>query len=82
MIQISNLTKVYQKTLALDSVSFSFENGKIYGLLGGNGAGKTTLINILTNRIIKTSGEILVDGQPVEENEAVQGKIFCITEKS
>ena len=46
MIQISNLTKVYQKTLALDSVSFSFENGKIYGLLGGNGAGKTTLINI------------------------------------
>ena len=82
MIQISNLTKVYQKTLALDSVSFSFENGKIYGLLGGNGAGKTTLINILTNRIIKTSGEILVDGQPVEENEAVQGKIFCITEKA
>ena len=41
MIQISNLTKTYQKTLALDAISFSFESGKIYGLLGGNGAGKT-----------------------------------------
>ena len=53
-IQIKNITKKYNNLTALDDVSFSFEFGKIYGLLGRNGAGKSTLININQLRSYKT----------------------------
>lgn len=41
---IENLTKEYGENLVLDDVSFTFESGKIYGLLGRNGSGKTTFL--------------------------------------
>ena len=46
-IQIKNITKKYNNLTALDDVSFSFEFGKIYGLLGRNGAGKSTLTALI-----------------------------------
>ena len=52
---IENLKKSYEKKEVLKDISFSFEQGKIYGLLGRNGAGKTTLFNCI-NRDIKTDG--------------------------
>ena len=79
-IQIKNITKRYKDVTALDDVSFSFEFGKIYGLLGRNGAGKTTLINIIANRIFADQGQILIDGVPAKENMSVHEKIFCMSE--
>lgn len=79
-IQIKNITKKYNDLTALDNVSFSFEFGKIYGLLGRNGAGKSTLINIIANRIFSDNGMILVDGIPTKENMQVHEKIFCMSE--
>ena len=82
MITLQNVSKVYGKNnLALDDVTVDFENGRIYGLLGRNGAGKTTIINLITNRIFATQGDVLIDGKRVRENDSVQGKIFCMTEK-
>lgn len=81
-IKIKNLTKKYDKTVALDNVSLQFESGKIYGLLGSNGAGKTTLINILSNRVFPTCGNAELNSMIVTENEEAQKHIFCITEKS
>lgn len=52
---IEHLSKNYEKKEVLRDVDFTFEEGKIYGLLGRNGAGKTTLFNCL-NRDIKTDG--------------------------
>ena len=52
---IEHLAKSYEKKEVLKDVSFSFESGKIYGLLGRNGAGKTTLFNCL-NKDIRTDG--------------------------
>lgn len=80
-IQIKNITKRYGRVTALDHVSFSFEHGRIYGLLGRNGAGKTTLINLIANRIFADEGEILIDGLPAKENMAVHEKIYCMSEK-
>lgn len=80
-IQIKNITKRYSDVTALDNISFSFEYGKIYGLLGRNGAGKSTLINIISNRIFADSGEILIDGIPAKENIEVHEKIHCMSEK-
>lgn len=52
---ISHLSKHFEKKEVLKDIDFTFESGKIYGLLGRNGAGKTTLFNCL-NRDIKTDG--------------------------
>ena len=81
-IQINHITKQYGCVTALDDVSFSFEHGKIYGLLGRNGAGKSTLINIMANRIFADQGDVLIDGLPAEENMAVHEKIFCMSDQN
>lgn len=62
---VEKLSKSYGKKQVLKSIDFSFETGKIYGLLGRNGAGKTTLFNCI-NRDLKTdSGSVYLtrDGQ-------------------
>lgn len=61
---VDNIVKNYDKKEVLKNASFTFEKGKIYGLLGRNGAGKTTLFNIISSDIEKTSGNIYI-----EENE-------------
>lgn len=63
---IENLKKSFDEKQVLKGASFSFEKGKIYGLLGRNGAGKTTLFNCISNELDSDEGKItLVD----EENE-------------
>ena len=63
MLEVRNLRKVYESTVAVDDISFSIPKGKIFGLLGPNGAGKTTTIRMLLNILKPTSGEILRDGK-------------------
>ena len=53
----------------LKGVSFAAESGKAFGLLGRNGAGKTTTIRILMDVFPADSGEVLVDGKPVDYNK-------------
>lgn len=64
-IIINNLKKIYGKKCALDSVNLQIEDG-MFGLLGANGAGKTTLMRILATVLQKTSGEVIMDGIPIE----------------
>lgn len=63
-LDVKNLTKVYVKNKALDKISLTFEDG-IYGLLGPNGSGKSTFINLLTDNIKRTDGEILLNGTDI-----------------
>lgn len=79
-IELKNLTKYYKDTKALDDVSLTIEYGKIYGLLGRNGAGKSTMVNLISNRIFPTSGEIYVDGEMSIENDTALRKIFTMSE--
>ena len=51
MIEIKSLTKDYKNVRALDNVTLTFEENKIYGLLGRNGVGKSTLLNIITDKV-------------------------------
>jgi ABC-2 type transport system ATP-binding protein len=81
-IEVKHLTKNFGSTCALDDVSLRFEENKIYGLLGRNGAGKSTLLNLITNRIFASSGEILVDGESVMDNDTALGKIYLMSEKN
>ena len=68
MIEVSHLTKKYGRHLAVDDVSFTVEDGQIYGLLGPNGAGKSTIMNILTGYLSATSGQVTVAGHPLPED--------------
>ena len=52
----------------MDDVSFTVEDGQIYGLLGPNGAGKSTIMNILTGYLSATSGQVTVAGHPLPED--------------
>ena len=62
MIEVKNLTRVYGNHTAVDNISFTVEDGKIYGFLGPNGAGKSTTMNMITGCLSITSGEILING--------------------
>ncbi len=72
----TQVSKTFGDIKALDQVTLSFEEGKIYGLLGRNGAGKTTLLNCITGRLFTTGGEILIDGEISLENEKALKKVF------
>jgi ABC-2 type transport system ATP-binding protein len=81
-IEIKNITKLYGNVCALDHINLQFDENKIYGLLGRNGAGKSTLLNLITNRIFADSGEILVDGEPIQYNDNASGKLYLMNEKN
>ena len=81
-IEIINVSKNFNKTVALNNVSLTLEPNKIYGLMGRNGAGKTTLLNIITNKLFASTGEVLIDGETAVENDSAQVKIFSMSQKS
>ncbi len=81
-IEIKNVSMNYGAVQALKNVSAAFGQEKIYGLLGRNGAGKTTLINLITNRLFSSEGEIAVEGQNVVENDHALSRVFAMTEQN
>ena len=82
MIEVQHLTKRYGSHLAVDDLSFSVQQGVIYGLLGPNGAGKSTTMNILTGYISATSGTVTIDGHDVlEEPGAARACIGYLPEQ-
>ena len=76
LIEVEHLTKRYGSHTAVDDISFTVEDGGIYGLLGPNGAGKSTTMNIITGYLAATSGEVKINGfdvlkQPEEAKKCV-----------
>jgi len=68
MLTVEHLVKKFQKTIAVNDISFTVKPGKIFGLLGPNGAGKTTTIRTILNIIKPTSGNILFKEKPITKN--------------
>ena len=69
ILQLKNIDKSFGDKEVLKGVSFTAEGGKAFGLLGRNGAGKTTSIRILMNVFPANSGEVLIDGKPIDYNK-------------
>ena len=66
ILEVKNVVKKYGDYTALNEVSLQVPKGSIYGLLGPNGAGKTSLIRIINQITMPDSGEIILDGEPLQ----------------
>lgn len=69
ILELKEINKSFGEKHVLKGVSFTAEGGKAFGLLGRNGAGKTTTIRILMNVFSADSGEILLDGAPIDHSK-------------
>jgi ABC-2 type transport system ATP-binding protein len=72
MLRVNNIVKQYATHRALDDVSLTVEQGKIFGLLGPNGAGKTSLIRIITQITAPDSGEVIFNGSRLNASHISQ----------
>ena len=63
LLELQHLKKYYATQKAVDDISFSIEQGNIFGLLGPNGAGKTTLLRMITGIFYPDEGTIMFDGE-------------------
>jgi len=72
IFEAKNIVKEYSGHRALDNVSIKVPKQSIFGLLGPNGAGKTSLIRIINQITAPDSGEILIDGKPLQREHVSQ----------
>ena len=78
-IKIKNLTKKYEKNKfikALNDISFNFESGKTYSIMGPSGSGKSTLLNLLSLIDNPTSGSIEINNNKIKSNNKVENDLI------
>ncbi|HJB29526.1 MAG TPA: ABC transporter ATP-binding protein [Candidatus Blautia faecavium] len=82
MIEIRECSKTFGDICAVKKVSLDIGDREVFGLVGSNGAGKSTLLRMAAGIMQPDTGEILVDGIQVYENEEAKEKIFYISDNS
>jgi branched-chain amino acid transport system ATP-binding protein len=70
MLDIRGVSKSFGGVKAVDGISFTVGGNEIHGLIGPNGAGKTTMINLISGLLKLSTGEILLEGRPIEHLSA------------
>jgi len=65
ILSLQNISFAYDKTPVLKDISYEFEKGKMYCIIGKSGAGKTTLLSLLSGLATPTAGEIFYDGKSI-----------------
>lgn len=66
LLEIANITKAFGGVVAVNDVTASVEEGKIFSIIGPNGAGKTTLFNLITGAYTRTSGTVTFGGERID----------------
>lgn len=72
MIKIEKLTKKFQNRPVFNKTNLTFENGKVYAVIGASGSGKTTLLNIVSKLEPYDGGVVLYNGQSIEKIKTQQ----------
>ena len=67
ILSLQNISFSYDKTPVLRDISYKFEKGKMYCIIGKSGAGKTTLLSLLSGLAKPTSGDIIYDGKSISK---------------
>ncbi len=82
VIEVTNLTKMFNKFTAVDNISFNVKKSEIFGLLGPNGAGKSTTLRMLSTLAKPTSGTATIGGYDIVKNDnEVRKLIGIVSEK-
>ena len=71
-LEVKNLVKKFKTTIAVNNISLEIEKNSTLGLLGPNGCGKTTSIGMMLGLITPTSGEIFIDGIPLNSKNRIK----------
>ncbi len=71
ILELQNLKKYFATQKAVDDISFTIEQGSIFGLLGPNGAGKTTLLRMITGIFYPDYGSIIFNGKKFDPGKDV-----------
>jgi len=74
VLQLSKISKHFGAITALTDVDVSLEPGEVLGLMGDNGAGKSTLVKIVAGNFPASSGEIIMDNQPVQFHKPIEAR--------
>jgi len=80
LIEVHNLTKIYNEKRGLLPTSFEVEKGELIAIVGHNGAGKSTLLKMLASWLLPDSGEVLVDGINLKNRMAMVRKVGFVPE--
>ena len=67
LLSLQNISFAYDKTPVLKDISYDFEKGKMYCIIGKSGAGKTTLLSLLSGLAAPTAGDIIYDGKSISK---------------
>ncbi|MBU0591166.1 ABC transporter ATP-binding protein [Candidatus Micrarchaeota archaeon] len=81
-VEVTELTKVINEKILVDRISFSVEDGEIFGLLGSNGSGKTTTFNMLSGLLTPSSGTITILGKNIKELQKSKSEIGMVTQEN
>ena len=82
MIEANNVTKRFGDLTAVDDVTLTIEEGKVFGLIGTNGAGKSTFLRMLSGILTPDEGSIEIDDMPVYENPVCKENFFFISDEA
>ncbi len=82
MIEFKNATKKFDEKTAVNNVNLTIPTGSCFGLLGSNGAGKSTMLRMISGVYEANSGEVLVDGKKIYNNNEVKERIFFINDET
>lgn len=80
MIEIKNLSKSFEKKEILKNISFSIEDGSIYGIVGTNGAGKSTILRLISGIFYPDSGNVFIDGKDEFDNPDVKSNVVFVSD--
>lgn len=83
IIEIKGLKKYFKEVKAVDDISFSVKEGKLFAFLGLNGAGKSTTINIMCGSLSKDEGKIFIDGIDIDKDlDSIKSRIGIVFQSS
>lgn len=80
MIEIKNLTKRFDKTIAINDLNCDIDEGTIFGLAGSNGSGKSTLLRTLSGVYEPDGGRIMIDGENAFDNHKIKERCAYIAD--
>src|SRR5437588_9925056 len=79
LLQLHGVSKTFPGVKALDAVDFTGRRGEIHSLMGENGAGKSTLIKVVTGAYRRDSGDMLLEGRPIDPRSPLEAQQLGIS---